>query len=486
MRPLPLNRDFYLFANLFLGLFVAAGLLQGLLGLWAGPHFLSLPTLTVWLVGMFVLSLVSLLLLLNYYHARGYRFPFTSGVVLLLATTFQAGVILAVRVQGELRHLFVPATLLVVGAGLLHGTSLIAFPARERGWLRAAGVGMLLMDAILVITFIGTISTKDVALQGTLQRVAEWASLLNSLVPVLFLLNFREEARQLPARDVLPPFPQAAGGMLGFLAVASIGFTLFFGLRLATATYQNMHASPAGKVLAQTFEAHTYTNSKGDKLQYRLLKPLDYDPARKYPLVVCLHGGGGWGTDNIRQVDGSWEAKTLSEPANRQKYRAFLFVPQCPPDASWGGLLGRPAIDSLVFETIRALEQEYSIDETRRYVGGGSLGGYGTWHLAGTRPELFAAAMPICGEGDPALASNLIHVPIWAFHGRLDKNVPVSGSRDVIAAIRKAGGTPRYTEFPDRGHDIWKQVSDTPGVLDWLFAQKKSIPNGNVSVKKAP
>jgi pimeloyl-ACP methyl ester carboxylesterase len=483
MKTLPLNRDFYLFTNLFLGLSVLAGLLQGSLNLWAGPHFLSLPALTIWVVGMFALSLITSLLLLNYYFARGYRFPFISGIVLPLATTFQVGIILVVRVQGELRHLFVPATLMVVGAGLLHGLSLLTSPARERFWLRTAGISILLIGGILASTFIGTLSTQEAGLQGALQKIAEWASLLNSLVPLLFLINFRAETRQLPVREVLPPLPKMAGGMLGFLAVASMGFTLFFGLRLATATYKNMHASPAGKALAQTFEAHTYTTSEGETLQYRLLKPLDYDSTQTYPLVVCLHGGGGWGTDNIRQVDGSWEAKTLSEPANRQKYRAFLFVPQCPPNASWGGLPGRPAIDSLVLETIHGLEQEYSIDKTRRYVGGGSLGGYGTWHLAGTHPELFAAALPICGEGNPALAPNLVDVPIWAFHGRLDKNVPVSGSRDVIEAIREAGGSPRYTEFPDRGHDIWNQVSDTPGVLDWLFAQqRKGEPQ--VSAKK--
>lgn len=369
--------------------------------------------------------------------------------------------------------MFVPATLLVVGAGLLHGVSLLASRARERGWLRAAGMGILFMYTIIVASFIGMISTQNVAMQGTLQKIVEWASLINSMVPILFILNFREEIRHLPTQEVLPPFPKATGGMLGFLTLASIGFTLFFGLRLASATYQNMHASPEGKALAQTFEAHTYVNARGEKLQYRLLKPLDYDSTQKYPLVVCLHGGGGWGTDNIRQIDGSWEAKTLSEPGNRKKYPAFLFVPQCPPNASWGGLPRLPVVDSLVFETISSLEEEYSIDEKRRYVGGGSLGGYGTWHFIGTRPDLFAAALPICGEGNPALAPNMVEVPVWAFHGRLDKNVPVSGSRDVIEAIRKAGGTPRYTEFPDRGHDIWKQVNDTPGVLDWLFAQQR-------------
>lgn len=187
---------------------------------------------------------------------------------------------------------------------------------------------------------------------------------------------------------------------------------------------------------------------------------------------MCLHGGAGWGTDNYRQFEGSLFARLLSKAANREKYPAFLFVPQCPPGSSWGGLADLPAIDSLVFEAIRALEGEFAIDKNRIYVVGHSLGGYGTWNFIGKNPGRFAAAIPAAGEGDPALAANMRDVAIWAFHGANDRNVPVSGSRNVIEAIRKAGGNPRYTESPNGGHS-WEIVTETPGVLDWLFAQKR-------------
>jgi predicted peptidase len=127
----------------------------------------------------------------------------------------------------------------------------------------------------------------------------------------------------------------------------------------------------------------------------------------------------------------------------------------------------------LVFETISALEEEFPLDTDRRYVAGNSLGGYGTWHLICARPELFAAAIPISGGGNPALARNIVDMPIWAFHGQKDRNVPVSGSRDIIEAIKKAGGNPRYTEYPDKAHNISKHVTDTPDLLDWLFAQQR-------------
>jgi predicted peptidase len=86
---------------------------------------------------------------------------------------------------------------------------------------------------------------------------------------------------------------------------------------------------------------------------------------------------------------------------------------------------------------------------------------------------MFAAAIPVCGAGDPAMAPRITGVAIWAFHGAKDRNVPVSGSRNMIAAIKRAGGDPKYTEYPALGHDIWAPVMHTTGLLDWLFDQKK-------------
>ena len=131
-------------------------------------------------------------------------------------------------------------------------------------------------------------------------------------------------------------------------------------------------------------------------------------------------------------------------------------------------------MDTLVFETIHELEGEFAeIDVKRIYVIGVSRGGYGSWHFICTQPGMFAAAVPVCGGEDPAHANKIVTVPVWAFHGREDRNVPVKLSRDMIEAIKQAGGSPRYTEFPDAGHDIWDMVNNTPGLLDWLFSQKR-------------
>lgn len=148
----------------------------------------------------------------------------------------------------------------------------------------------------------------------------------------------------------------------------------------------------------------------------------------------------------------------------RKHYPAFLFAPYCRPGSGWGGVPPYPTVDTLVFDAILALEDEFrAIDKNRRHVTGVSRGGYGSWHFICTRPDLFAAAIPVCGGEDPKLAANAVDVSVWAFHGEKDRNVLVQQSRDMIAAIEKAGGHPRHTEFPDAGHDIWIGSATLPG-----------------------
>jgi predicted peptidase len=265
---------------------------------------------------------------------------------------------------------------------------------------------------------------------------------------------------------------------VGIIGVLLLIIAIVLGGKINTERYwlaQWINRGPEKAIaLAKPFEARSYVNSKGDTLKYRLLAPMNYDSSQTYPLAVCLHGGGGRGTDNITQIEGSWTAQLLSEYRNREKYPAFIFVPQCSPASSWGGgLAGLSVVDEIVFDAIDQLEKEFPIDKKRRYVMGESLGGYGTWHFIATRPAMFAAAVPICGGGDPSLANSIVNVPVWAFHGAKDRSVPVRLSREMVDAIKDAGGNPMYTEYPEEGHIISEQVTTTPGLLDWVFAQRR-------------
>jgi predicted peptidase len=226
----------------------------------------------------------------------------------------------------------------------------------------------------------------------------------------------------------------------------------------------------------------TYTDAKGRVLPYRLLEPEPIEPGVKYPLVLFLHGAGERGSDNAKQLVHGVPEFAKSE--NRKKYPCFLIAPQCPERASWVDLnwtvksVTQPAKPSrsmhLVLELLDKLTLELPIDKDRIYVTGLSMGGFGTWDLICRRPEFSAAAVPICGGGDPAHAESIASMPIWIFHGAKDGAVRPELSRKMVAALTKAGAHPKYTEYPDEGHLSWIPAYKDPELFSWLFAQKRS------------
>jgi predicted peptidase len=222
------------------------------------------------------------------------------------------------------------------------------------------------------------------------------------------------------------------------------------------------------------FAARVYRNAAGETMPYRLFVPPGYNDKKPYPLVLWLHGAGGAGTNNIAQIsqDQIPGTRTWTQPKIQARYPSFVLVPQNP--GNWVEKLDElgPKMH-LVLGMLESLKAEFNIDASRIYVAGQSDGGYGAWNLITQRPDLFAAAIPICGGGDPRLAGRIARMPIWVFHGRRDEVIPVSESRNMIAAIRKAGGRPRYTEYARLGHELWKQTFAEPQLVPWLFAQQK-------------
>ncbi|HVS37450.1 MAG TPA: prolyl oligopeptidase family serine peptidase [Gemmataceae bacterium] len=240
------------------------------------------------------------------------------------------------------------------------------------------------------------------------------------------------------------------------------------------------HAEPKEGSL-DLLEKKTYTDADGKKLLYRLLQPMTVDPKRRYPLVVFLHGAGERGDDNEKQlVHGVPE---FLKPENRTQYPCFLIAPQCPAnekwvDVDWGAeTTVQPEKPSesmrLVLALIDQMQKDDPIDAKRIYITGLSMGGYGTWDAIARRPELFAAAVPICGGGDENTAPKIASIPIWAFHGSKDPAVKVSRTLGMIDALRKAGGDPGCTIYPGEGHASWVPAYRDAAMMKWLFAQKK-------------
>jgi predicted peptidase len=222
-----------------------------------------------------------------------------------------------------------------------------------------------------------------------------------------------------------------------------------------------------------------YKDENGKTLPYRLMKPDHYDPKMKYPLVLFLHGAGERGTDNEKQlVHGVPE---FAKAENRKKYPCFLIAPQCPAKEGWSDFMSKKAVASkgpsepgrLAVELVKAIQKEFSIDPDRLYITGLSMGGFGTWDIICRNPDMFAAAVPICGGGDESQAEKIAKMPIWVFHGAKDPIVKPERSREMVDALKKAGGNPKYTEYPGVAHNSWEKAYKDHEMFKWLFEQKK-------------
>jgi predicted peptidase len=228
-------------------------------------------------------------------------------------------------------------------------------------------------------------------------------------------------------------------------------------------------------------------------MPYYLYAPAAYTPSARYPLVLILHGGGEVALStadpvyNKNLIINQDYVRAFTGAAAQEQWPSFVLVPQAAAGNRWVNvpasarsytLASQPSASLAMAMAILAstLQAYPAIDRNRIYVTGISMGAFGTWEAAERWPNIFAAAMPISGSGDPAAAAALTHMAIWAFHGAADTTVPVAGSRRMINAIREAGGAACYTEYPGRGHDLWRVKSplDQTATLAWLFSQSKA------------
>ena len=236
-------------------------------------------------------------------------------------------------------------------------------------------------------------------------------------------------------------------------------------------------SSPAPKA-KQEFVEKSHKNARGGTMPYLLFVPEGYDKTKAYPLVLWLHGGGTRG-NNLKLLlahGDQYGIGFLARADNQAKYPSFILAPQCPINRLWGNSESdQPTAEMrMVLEILDQVRADYTVDTRRLYVMGMSLGGYGTWDIITRRPMTFAAAVPICGGGDASKAPLIAKTPIWAFHGNEDELVNVSQSRSMIAALNKAGGQPRYTEYKGVGHNSWERAFKEPDFLSWIFAQMRS------------
>jgi len=194
--------------------------------------------------------------------------------------------------------------------------------------------------------------------------------------------------------------------------------------------------------------------------KYLLYKPKS-ESKEKLPLIVFLHGAGERG-DDLQKVKIHGIPKIFDTHMN---YNCIAVSPQCPQNTFWVAELKNLKI------FIDYIIKEYNIDETRIYLTGLSMGGYGTWYMAMAYPNMFAAIAPVCGGGMPWNA-NVLKMPVWAFHGEADTVVPVLESINMVNKINEDKCTARLTVFPNVGHNAWDYAYNDELIL-WLLGNHK-------------
>ncbi len=244
-----------------------------------------------------------------------------------------------------------------------------------------------------------------------------------------------------------------------------------------------LSASAVSPGLNDAYSRESFTDKAGTVLSYRMLKPEKINPEEKYPLVVFLHGAGERGSDNESQLFHG--GSVFSNPVNMTKYPAFVIFPQCPAGERWAEYNKQNSFndnaetpdesknEKAIICLIEKLVADYPIDTDRLYITGLSMGGMGTFDLVCRHPDLFAAAIPICGAVNPTRLPAAKNVRFRIFHGANDDSVPTIWSRKAYKALKDAGAEVEYIEFDGTPQASWNPAFNLTDFLPWLFSQKK-------------
>lgn len=241
--------------------------------------------------------------------------------------------------------------------------------------------------------------------------------------------------------------------------------------------------------VAQDFSAYEsrVLVHRGDTLPYRILYPEDYDPTVEYPVLFFLHGAGERGNDNEIQL--THGGQLFLNDTVRRDFPAIVIFPQCPADSYWSNVDiqadngrrefyfntgGKPSVGMRLFlRLVQQVLKKESVDKQRVYVGGLSMGAMGTYEALRRKPKLFAAAFAICGGDNTTNVRKYAHLPLWIFHGEKDDVVPAMHSQVLIKELQRLGAGPRYTFYPEAGHNSWDDAFAEPELLPWLFDQSR-------------
>ncbi len=237
------------------------------------------------------------------------------------------------------------------------------------------------------------------------------------------------------------------------------------------------------------FEKKTFTSSASHILPYRILYPKNYSTSKRYPLLIFLHGSGERGDNNESQLIHG--AKLFLDSANRIQYPAIVIFPQCSEKGSWSPVdleqeklpldlefdYSQPITRDLqaAVELVQQIMSREGVDKSRVYISGLSMGGMGTFEAVYRYPDLFAAAVPICGGADvKAYDKRVSKTPFRVFHGAKDDVVAPKHSQIIVEKLKILNTAVEYIEYPEANHNSWDSAFTEPDFLNWIFSKKRS------------
>ncbi|MBQ8162833.1 MAG: dienelactone hydrolase family protein [Clostridia bacterium] len=216
--------------------------------------------------------------------------------------------------------------------------------------------------------------------------------------------------------------------------------------------------------MIEYFEKEIATET--EKLKYILTTPTDFDKKNEsLPLIVFLHGSGERG-DDIEKLKVYCIPKIFTKDPDTE--RAITLSPLCHSERTWFDYKWH------VIKLIDDIADEYNVDKDRITLCGISMGGFGTWEIAMTVPEKFAAIAPICGGGMSWRAWYLRNMPIRVYHGAKDDIVPLQYSEIMVNAIKAQGNNNiELTVYDDLSHPCWDRAFEKTDLVKWLATSKK-------------
>jgi len=223
-------------------------------------------------------------------------------------------------------------------------------------------------------------------------------------------------------------------------------------------------AAPAATQPVVRGERFRRVITKTLELPYLVRLPAGYGrEGGRRPLLIFLHGSGQCGTD-LKKLEHTAPSRFADE--HPDEFPFILVAPQAKSEKDWWSL---ELLDPMLDEVLA----KYEVDPDRVYLSGVSMGAYGVWDWAVHRPRAFAAIAPVSGEGNDDLAGELRHVPVWAFHGALDRAVSPAEEERMVNAVLKAGGEAKLTMYPDVGHNAGSRAYADPELYRWLLSQRR-------------